>query len=69
MRGLPVFKREVFHLKGGNQLLPDTFAAKLGERVRRHSEVTAVGHDDKGVTVHFKQHDEEQSLSADHLVL
>ena len=24
MRGLPNFKREVFHLKGGNQLLPDT---------------------------------------------
>ena len=29
-RGLPVFKREVFRLKGGNQLMTDTFAAKLG---------------------------------------
>ena len=36
MRGLPNFKKEVFHLKGGNQLLPDTFAAKLGERVMQY---------------------------------
>jgi monoamine oxidase len=69
MRGLPMFKREVFHLKGGNQLLPDTFAAKLGDRVQRHSEVTAIEHSAAGVTVHFKQHGKEQTLSADHLAL
>lgn len=68
MRGLPLFKREVFHLKGGNQLLPDTFAAKLGDRVQRNSEVFAVEHDEKSVTVHFKQAAKEQTLTADHLV-
>src|SRR5262249_19907092 len=36
LRGIPTFQREVFHLKGGNQLLPDTFAAKLGDRVRKN---------------------------------
>jgi monoamine oxidase len=32
LRGLPAFKREVFHLKGGNQVLPDTFAANVSGR-------------------------------------
>jgi monoamine oxidase len=69
MRGLPMFKREVFHLKGGNQLLPDTFAMKLGDRVQKHSEVIALDHDANGVTVHYKQHGRELSLSADHAVM
>ncbi|MSU70827.1 MAG: FAD-dependent oxidoreductase [Opitutus sp.] len=69
MRGLPLFKREVFHLKGGNQLLPDTFAARLGERVQRHSKVTAIEHSDTSVTVHFTQADQEHTLTAEHLVL
>ena len=69
MRGLPMFKREVFHLKGGNQLLPDTFAAKLGGRVQRNSEVTAISHGDTGVTVRFKQQNAERTLTADHVVL
>jgi len=69
MRGLPAFKRDVFHLKGGNQLLPDTFATKLGDRVRRLSEVTAIEHHDASVTVHFKQANTLHTLTADHLVL
>lgn len=69
MRGLPAFKREVFHLKGGNQALPDTFAAKLGERVRKHSDVSGIEHDTTGVTVHFRQNAKEQTLSADHAVI
>ncbi len=69
MRGLPMFKREVFHLKGGNQLLPDTFAAKLGERVRRECEVTALEHHQDQVTVHYKQDEKEHTLVADHAVM
>lgn len=69
MRGLPTFKREVFHLKGGNQLLPDTFAAKLGDRVQKNSIVTAIEHDERSVHVHYKQQGKELSLSADHLVM
>jgi len=34
LRGLPNYSRQVFRLRGGNQLMTDTFAAKLGERVR-----------------------------------
>ncbi len=69
MRGLPVFKREVFHLKGGNQLLPDVLAAKLGARVRKHSEVTAIDRSNDGVSVHYRLDGKEDSLSADYAVL
>ena len=47
-RGLPVFKREVFRLKGGNQLMTDTFAARLGERLRLGCPITAIEHGDSG---------------------
>lgn len=69
LRGLPVFKREVFHLKGGNQLLPDTFATKLGDRVRRNCPIKAIEHNDASVTVHFEEAGKKQELTADHLVL
>ena len=69
MRGLPNFKKEVFHLKGGNQLLPDTFAAKLGERIRKNCPVTAIDRGDSSVTVHFTEADKPQQLTADYLVV
>ena len=33
-RGLPIFEREVFRLKDGNQRITDAIAPKLGDRVR-----------------------------------
>ncbi len=69
LRGLPTFSRDVFHLKGGNQLLPDTFAAKLGERVRRNCPVTKIEHDDSSVRVTFTESNKPQQLSADYLVV
>ncbi len=69
LRGLPAFKREVFHLKGGNQLLPDTFAAKLGGRVRRHSPITAIEHGESGVKVRYSEAEKPREIDADYLVL
>ena len=69
MRGLPTFKREVFHLKGGNQLLPDTFAARLGDRVQRNCQATAIDRGEASVTVSYKQMDQEHAITADHVVL
>ncbi len=67
-RGLPVFKREVFRLKGGNQLLTDTFAAKLGDRLRLGCPVTGIAHGASGVNVRFQQYGEPQELTAEYLV-
>jgi monoamine oxidase len=70
LRGLPTFSRDVFHLKGGNQLLPDTFAAKLGDRVRKNCPVTAIERSDSGVRVRFTENGgAPQQLAADYLVV
>ena len=69
LRGIPTTMRDVYHLKGGNQLLPDTFAAKLGERVRKNCPVTEIEHSDSGVKVTFTEGEKAQQLSADYLVV
>ncbi len=67
-RGLPVFKREVFRLKGGNQIMTDTFAAKLGGRVRLGCPITSIERGESSVTVHFREFGEPVKLDADYLV-
>lgn len=67
-RGLPVFKREVFRLKGGNQGMTDAFAARLGERVRLGCPITAIERGEQGVTVQFQEFGEPRKLEADYLV-
>ncbi|MDP3073653.1 MAG: FAD-dependent oxidoreductase [Opitutaceae bacterium] len=70
MRGLPIFSREVCRLKGGNDLLTDTFARHLGDRVRKNCRVSAVAHDAAGCTVTFAEAPEAppQTLKADYVV-
>ena len=67
-RKLPVFKREVFRLRGGNQLMTDTFAKKLGERLRLGCPISAIQHGDSGVTVQFTEFGDTKTLDADYLV-
>jgi monoamine oxidase len=67
-RGLPMFKREVFRLRGGNQLLTDTFTARLGERVRLGCPITSIERGDSAVTVHFEEFGEPRKLQAEYLV-
>src|SRR5207244_9448825 len=67
-RQLPVFPREVYRLQGGNQLMTDTFAARLGDRVRLGSPVTAIERRDSSVTIHFIEFGEATQLEAEYLV-
>jgi len=71
MRGLPVFKREVFRLKGGNQLLPDTFAKHLGDRIHKNCPESHIEHDASSVTVQFTEGADKkaQTLKADFVVV
>ena len=62
-RGLPNFQRNCFRLQGGNQRMTDTFAARLGERVRLGCPITAIEHGDWGVTVEFQEFGEAQAGS------
>lgn len=68
IRGVPVFPTEVYRLKGGNQMLPNAFAKKLGQRVSLNSPITAIKNSDAGVTITYKYHNEEKQLSADYFV-
>ena len=70
IRGIPVSHGDTFRLKGGNQELPNTFAKKLGERVKLAHPIVSINHDDKGVRVTYKAfgYDEEHQISADYLV-
>jgi monoamine oxidase len=68
LRGVPVFPTEIYRLKGGNQMLPNAFAKKLGDRVRLSCPITAIKNGDTGVTVTYKTRNEEHELSADYFV-
>ena len=67
-RGLPVFKREVYRLKGGNQLMTDAFAARLGDRLRLGCPITAIERGDSAVTVRFQEFGEAKAMEAEYLV-
>jgi monoamine oxidase len=68
LRGVPLAPPDLYRLKGGNQTLTNTFAAKLGERVRLGCPVTKIAHGDAGVTVTYRQHGETKTMEADYLV-
>ena len=68
IRKLPVFKREVFRIQGGNQLLTDTFAARLGDRVRLGCPITAIDRSETSVTVRYTEYGEQNTIDAEYLV-
>ena len=68
LRGVPIFPVEVFRLKGGNQMLPNAFAKRLGERVLLSCPISSIMHGETGVTVSYKQFNEEKKMSADYFV-
>jgi monoamine oxidase len=67
-RGVPLWPTQIFRLKGGNSLLPETFARKLGDRVKLGCPVTAIEHGPGGVTVHYREFGEARAMPADYLV-
>jgi monoamine oxidase len=68
MRGVPNSPVDLYRLKGGNQMLPNAFAKKLGSRVWLNCPISAIEHNREGVTVKFSQFNEERELHADYLV-
>lgn len=68
LRGTDFTTKKLFRLKGGNQLMTDAFAARLGERVHLGCPVSAIEHGDSGVTVTYREFGQERKRDADHLV-
>ena len=68
LRGVPLWPPKVYRLVGGNQTLTDTFAKRLGDRVRLESPVTRIEHGASGVRVSYRERGESRRLEADYLV-
>src|SRR4029079_9630609 len=51
-----------------NQMLPNAFAKRLGDRVLLSSPITSIKHGETGITVTYKQYNEEKKMSADYFV-
>lgn len=54
-----------FHIKGGNDLLPRAFAARLEERVRYGSPTVAIGQDDSSAWVTIDRRGETETIRGD----
>ncbi len=68
LRGVPTAPPEVFRLKGGNQMLPNAFAKSLGARVWLNCPIVSIKNGEAGVTITYKQQNEEKEMSADYFV-
>ena len=68
LRGVPLVPPDVYRLKGGNQLMTDTLASKLGDRVRLNAPVTGIEHGEKGVRVTYRESGQEKKAEGDYLV-
>ena len=67
-RGHPHQVVDTFRIQGGNQLLTDALAKKLGTRVRKNSPVTAIRHGDSGATVTYLDSGNQATMDCDYLV-
>ncbi len=67
-RGVPLSPPFVYRLQGGNQVLPDTFAAKLGQRIHLGAPVTAIERGETGVRVRYRESGREATMEGDYLV-
>jgi monoamine oxidase len=67
-RGVPLWPNQVFRLKGGNSLLPETFAKRLGDRVKLGCPVTGIRHGSREITVSYREFGLDKQISGDYLV-
>jgi len=68
LRGTDLQTKKLFRLKGGNQLMTDAFAARLGNRVRLGCPVLRIEQGATGATVTYREFGQERRLDADYLV-
>jgi len=68
MRSQGSTTRELYRIKGGNQGIPDAFAQRLGDRIRKNSPVISIRHGDMGVTLTYREQGKEKAIEGDYLV-
>jgi monoamine oxidase len=68
VRKVPLFPPKVFRLKGGNQVMTDAFAARLGDRVRLERPITRIERGASGVRIAYRESGKEKITEAEYLV-
>jgi Flavin containing amine oxidoreductase/Carboxypeptidase regulatory-like domain len=68
LRGVPLDPCELYRIKGGNQVLTDTFATKVGERLHLGAPVTRIERGENAIRVHYRESGREKQIDADYLV-
>ncbi len=67
-RGVPAWPTQVFRLIGGNSLLPETFAKRLGDRVKLNCPLRSIRHSDKAVSAEYGGPGPSRTIEGDYLV-
>lgn len=60
--------KQTYAIKGGNDLLPKAFAARLTEKIRYGAPVVKIEHNAQGVRVVYLQAGAHKTIAADHLI-
>jgi monoamine oxidase len=68
IRGVPLFPIDVYRIKGGNQMMTDALASRLGKRIQTGSPLTHIERGESGVRVICGKAGEIKKLEADYLV-
>ena len=68
LRGVPLVPQDLYRMKGGNQMLPNAFAKRLGHRVLMNCAITSIKQGDSGVTVAYTRFNKQEEMSADYYV-
>ena len=67
-RGVSEYPTGIFRLKGGNQMLPNAFAKRLGPRVWLNRKITSIENKENNVVVTYTENKESKKITADHFV-
>lgn len=68
LRGTDLESKKLFRIKGGNQLMTDAFASRLGQRIHLGCPVLRIEHGASGVTVRCREFGQERTYTGDFLV-
>jgi len=68
IRGVPEFPTDIYRLQGGNQMLPNAFAKRLGPRVWLDKTIISLLNEEDGVTVTYKDQEQTREIRADYFV-
>lgn len=68
IRGVPEFPTDIYRLQGGNQMLPNAFARKLGPRVWLNRQIVSILNEVDGVTVSYRENEQSKEIRADYFV-